>query len=265
MARARGGVSGVQYPLLNSCAWAVSSSRTSTGAHAGLVISHLLNEERVRDAERLARESFQLGLPPELVKLLRTEFTARPDDDLVWRTEEGNPLVRNRADGQASDSVRQFWDELRERAKVPDALSFKYLRKFLADYCDRHGGEEIGAVAMSHSRRTVLARNYSTGRPFARFHELQRQMYRELSDGGMFRVVQSKPEPPSRCGQGTRHPRRPTHRGDGTTAVTLRTPSQPGSQVDRVPGLTCGGVPSYCGRESHGGWRASRPEETVRD
>jgi hypothetical protein len=52
----------------------------------------------------------QYWLPPELVKLLKVQFAARPEDELVWRTDEGNSLVTYREDGQASDSVRQFWD-----------------------------------------------------------------------------------------------------------------------------------------------------------
>jgi hypothetical protein len=39
-------------------------------------------------------------LPPELVTLLKERFQAQPDDELVWRTQEGNALVTYGKDGQ---------------------------------------------------------------------------------------------------------------------------------------------------------------------
>lgn len=45
---------------------------------------------------------------------------------------------------EVSDAVRQVWDDLRERAGVPDALPFKYLRKFLADWMTRNEGRRWG-------------------------------------------------------------------------------------------------------------------------
>jgi integrase len=140
-------------------------------------ITHIRHKTKVRGT---------YWIPPELVTLLRAEFDARPDDALVWRTAEGRPLVSYGDNGQTSDAVRQMWDDLREKAEVPTALPFKHLRKYLADFCTAHGGEEMGQVAMAHSRQTVLSRNYSTARPFEKFHALQKQMHAHLTAGKFF-------------------------------------------------------------------------------
>lgn len=125
-------------------------------------------------------------LPPELVKLLRKTFAKLPGDALAFRTNDGNALVTFKDGRQTSDAVRQMWDDLRDSADLPDALSFKYLRKFLADWMTRNGGEDFGQIALSHKRQTVLAKNYTTAQDFEGFNELQRQMHRELKMAKMF-------------------------------------------------------------------------------
>ena len=42
------------------------------------------------------------------------------------------------------------------------ALSFKYLRKFVADWMTRKGGEMMGKVALAHSRSDSVLRRHST-------------------------------------------------------------------------------------------------------
>src|SRR6266850_1860253 len=126
-------------------------------------------------------------LPDELVRLLRNQFKKAPDE-LAFRGADGNPLVMYKGNRQTSDTVRQLWDDLRHRAKTPDALSFKFLRKYLADFCMRHGGEAMGMVAMAHAPQTVLSKNYTKARQFDSFNELQRRMYSELKAAGFFTV-----------------------------------------------------------------------------
>src|SRR5258706_12136678 len=79
-------------------------------------------------------------LRPELVKLLTSDFAKRPKDKLAFRTEDGHAMVTFKDGKKTSDAVRQAWDDVRERAELPDALSFKYLRKFLADWMTRNAG-----------------------------------------------------------------------------------------------------------------------------
>lgn len=129
-------------------------------------------------------------LPGELVALLRSHFAQRPNDSLAFRGSDGNPLVIFKDGRQSSDTVRQMWDDLRTAAKVPNALTFKFLRKYLADYCTLHGGEEMGQIAMAHSSQTVLGRNYTKARRFDSFHELQRGMYAKLKAAGMFELAE---------------------------------------------------------------------------
>lgn len=125
-------------------------------------------------------------LPAELVKLLRAEFKSRPGDTLAFRTEDGNPLVSFKGPKKVSDAVRLSWDRLRDRAEVPDALSFKYLRKYIADWMTRKAGDTMGQVALSHARQTVLAKNYTTARDFDTFNRLQQEMYAEMKAARFF-------------------------------------------------------------------------------
>lgn len=137
-------------------------------------------------------------LPPELVALLHADFVKRPGDPLAFRTGDGNSLVTFKDGRQVSDAVRQTWDDLREAAGLPDALSFKYLRKYLADWMTRNGGEAMGQVALSHSRQTVLAKNYTSSRDFDAFNDLQRRMYDEMNAAGLFRRVTGHSAPKRR-------------------------------------------------------------------
>jgi hypothetical protein len=127
-------------------------------------------------------------LPPELVTLLKVDWEKRAKDALAFRTADGNSLVTFKDGKQTSDAVRQMWDDLREEAERLDALSFKYLRKYLADWTTRAGGEAMGQIALSHSRKTVLAKNYTSARDFEAFNELQRKMHAEFTAAGMFTV-----------------------------------------------------------------------------
>ena len=105
--------------------------------------------------------------------------------------EEGNPLVWF----IACDSVRLFWDRLRIKAEVPNALSFKFLCKYAGDWTTRRGEEAMGMIALSHARTTVLAKNYSIARDFVQFNELQRKMHAELTAAGMFNLEKQTTRP----------------------------------------------------------------------
>ncbi|HEV7300566.1 MAG TPA: hypothetical protein VGN72_14470 [Tepidisphaeraceae bacterium] len=138
-------------------------------------------------------------LPPELVTRLRAEFAKHPNAPLAMYTEDGNPLVWFKNERIACDSVRLMWDRLRIKAGTPNAPSFKFLRKFAGDFAMRYGGQEMGQVALSHARQTVLAKNYSSARDFDAFMAVQQQMYAELKASGMFDSVVRR--------KYTRHPR----------------------------------------------------------
>jgi hypothetical protein len=126
------------------------------------------------------------------VTWLRADFAERKRDPLAFRTVDGNALVTFKDGKQTSDSVRQMWDDLRETAELPDALSFKYLRKFLGDWMKRNGGEAIGQVALSQRPTTVLSKHYTSARDFETFHTLQRKMYEELKAAKVFEVAKAK-------------------------------------------------------------------------
>ncbi|HEV7301635.1 MAG TPA: site-specific integrase [Tepidisphaeraceae bacterium] len=125
-------------------------------------------------------------LPPELILLLKEEFKKHRKRPLAFYTAHGFSLVTYLNGKLVSDAVRQMWVDLRVKAQVPTALSFKYLRKFVADFMVRHGGEAIGQIALSHAPTSILAKNYTRARDFGAFNELQRQMYAEFTSAGMF-------------------------------------------------------------------------------
>lgn len=141
-------------------------------------LNHFRNKTRIEG---------RFWLPPELIALLRTEFARHPRQPLAFYTADGNPLVWFKNGKLACDAVRLSWDRLRVKAKVEDAPSFKFLRKFAGDYATRHGGEAMGQIALSHARETVLAKNYTTARDFDTFNELQQSMYQEFKSSEMFR------------------------------------------------------------------------------
>jgi hypothetical protein len=133
-------------------------------------------------------------LPPELVELLQAEFKKHPKKPLAFYTEKGNPLVWFENGRLACDSVRLSWNRLRKTAEKPDALTFKFLRKFAADWATRNGGESMGQIALSHTRQTVAAKHYTSAKDFEGFNELQRKMHLELTAAGMFKEDDAKPK-----------------------------------------------------------------------
>jgi hypothetical protein len=136
----------------------------------------------------------EFWLPPELVDLLRGAFAGRRGDRLAFRTRDGSALVTCRDGKLMSDAVKQSWDDLRDKAAVPEALSFKYLRKFSADWMVRNDGDEMGQVMLSHARHSVLAKNYSKSRAYERFHSLQKRMHVELTQAGIFEDMAATPK-----------------------------------------------------------------------
>ncbi len=156
-----------------------SLTKAEFGLDAG-ILHHWRNKTKIEG---------RFWLPPELVTLLRTEFKKHPKSPLAFYTEEGNPLVTFDGDNRTSDAVQQSWTRQRENAGLPEALPFKYLRKFTGDYATRHGGEALGQVALSHAPTSVLAKSYTSARDFDGFNQIQKQMYTELKAAGMFKVA----------------------------------------------------------------------------
>ncbi len=121
-----------------------------------------------------------------MIALLKGEFKKHRKQPLAFYATQGLPLVTYREGKLVSDAARQMWLDLRVKAEVPEALPFRYLRKYVADWMVRHGGETMGQVALSHARQTVLAKNYTSTRDFATLNDLQRKMHAEFTAAGMF-------------------------------------------------------------------------------
>ncbi len=132
-------------------------------------------------------------MPPELIKLLQSEFKEHTKKPLAFYTRNGNPLVTFEGDKKVCDSVLQMWNRLKTPAKRPDALPVKYLRKFAGDYATRHGGEALGQAMLSHAPTSVLGKHYTSTRDFEALHTVQQKLYAELVAAGMFKEVQKEP------------------------------------------------------------------------
>lgn len=145
-----------------------------------------LNASTVHHFRNKTRVEGLFWLPPELVTLLEAEFEKHGDQPLAFYTAKGSPLVTYRDGKLVSDAVRQMWTDLRRKAGLSDALPFKYVRKFVADWMTREGGETMGQVALSHARQSILAKNYTSARDFNAFNKLQREMHAQLTRAGMF-------------------------------------------------------------------------------
>jgi integrase len=151
-----------------------------------------LNTGTLRHWRSKTKVEGRFWLPPELVTLLKTEFRKHRKRPLAFYTAQGSPLVTYKEGKLVSDAIRQMWLDLRIKAKVPNALSFKFIRKWVADWMLRNGGEEMGQIALSHAPTSMLTRHYTSTRDFEKFNGLQRLMYEELTATGMFKIDDSR-------------------------------------------------------------------------
>jgi hypothetical protein len=125
----------------------------------------------------------QWWLPAELITLIREYFNdVESSDGLAFKTRENRPLVT-----EESDSVRQWFDDVRDAAKITRAgVSFYAFRRFLGDRAKRKGGTELRDAALAHAGRNVGDKHYSNFRDYAKVEELGRELYLELKAGQVF-------------------------------------------------------------------------------
>ena len=142
-------------------------------------------------------------LPPELVQLLRNHFheVKAVEGNLAFYTREGLPLVTRN-----SDSVRQFFEDLRKKAGVTRPhMTFYAFRRFLGDRAKRRGGTELRDAALAHAGNTVGDRHYSNFRAFGKVEELAREIRDELLGAGALGWSESvKPASASNAGANSR-------------------------------------------------------------
>jgi integrase len=83
------------------------------------------------------------------------------NEDRVFKTDEGNPLIHINKQGQRIDSIKNVWKYWTRAAKVKrDGISFKSFRKTGAQMIRQIGGREVRALYLSHVDSTVAGRHY---------------------------------------------------------------------------------------------------------
>lgn len=105
---------------------------------------------------------------PETVEAIRRERAFENRHQRIFLTAHGKTLCGGKENGR--DAVRQVWRKLRVQAGVPDALSFKYLRKTGADYMKRLDGVETSEMYLAHVEAQQMSRHY-TNRDWDRMNE----------------------------------------------------------------------------------------------
>lgn len=128
----------------------------------------------------------QLGvywLPPELVTALAKHFKEhkRVGDDLAFRTSKGRPLVTSN-----SDSVRQWFDDLRRGTDVRSCITFYSLRRYFGHRARMIGGSDLQSAALSHAGESVGEKSYSNFRDYGAVAEVGKAIYSEMVRSGIF-------------------------------------------------------------------------------
>lgn len=110
---------------------------------------------------------------PETVKAVRDSMAQKNRGNRVFLTAHGKTLCGGKENGR--DAVRQVWRKLRIAAGVPDALSFKYIRKTGGDCMKRLDGIEVSEMYLAHVETQRMSRHY-TNRDWDRMNASLRAM-----------------------------------------------------------------------------------------
>lgn len=108
------------------------------------------------------------ALWPETLESIRREMAPANPLNRVFLSAHGKTLVGGENWGR--DVVRAEWRKLRDRAGMPSALSFKYLRKTGADMIRQIGGIEVSEMYLAHVEPRTMSRHYSN-RPWHQLDE----------------------------------------------------------------------------------------------
>lgn len=117
---------------------------------------------------------------PETATLLAERVAGTPRTTEGWAllTKDGQRMVRGNDRGGRCDPILMAWKKLLVRADLPAdrRLSFKYLRKTVADMVLRLSDEATQQLMLAHTRRTMAARHYTGKDDHTRLSETLRRI-----------------------------------------------------------------------------------------
>jgi hypothetical protein len=115
---------------------------------------------------------------PETAALLRARVARTPKTEEGWAilTKDRQRMVRYNERGGRCDPILMSWKKLLDKSKLPAdrRLSFKYLRKTIADMVLRRSDEQTQQQMLAHARKTIAAKHYSGRQDFTQLSETLR-------------------------------------------------------------------------------------------
>jgi hypothetical protein len=116
---------------------------------------------------------------PETRKAIRKAQTTANEEERVFLTPRGNPLVSEKT---RSDYVSDKWEALRTAAKLKDVPGFKFLRKTSADAIKQlSGSDEISRLHRCHDEQNRMAKPY-TDRLFGELFKWQDELRKHFAE-----------------------------------------------------------------------------------
>lgn len=121
---------------------------------------------------------------PETQKLLAERLKKTPKTSEGWAllTKNGDRMVRWQPNGSRCDPILMSWKKLLEASGLPKErrLTFKYLRKTIADLVLRHSDAATQQLMLAHARKSMAARHYTGRTDFTKLSRTLRRLRREV-------------------------------------------------------------------------------------
>lgn len=120
---------------------------------------------------------------PETAQLLEKRLKKTPKTPEGWAllTTEGERMVRWQPNGSRCDPLLMSWKKLLASSDLPQErrLTFKYLRKTIADLVLRYSDPATQQLMLAHARKSMAARHYTGKTDFSKLSRVLRRVRRE--------------------------------------------------------------------------------------
>lgn len=120
---------------------------------------------------------------PETAQLLGKRLKKTPKTSEGWAllTKDGERMVRWKHNGSRCDPILMSWKKLLAASGLPKErrLTFKYLRKTIADLVLRHSDPATQQLMLAHARKSMAARHYTGKADFSKLSRTLRRVRRD--------------------------------------------------------------------------------------
>lgn len=121
---------------------------------------------------------------PETAALLGKRLKKTPKTPEGWAllTKDGERMVRWQPNGSRCDPILMSWKKLLAASGLPKErrLTFKYLRKTIADLVLRHSDPATQQLMLAHARKSMAARHYAGKTDFTKLSRTLRRIRRDV-------------------------------------------------------------------------------------